>query len=288
MSIVQSKYLFQLEPITSNLAAPDGKWVTSISSYGIGGANSHVVIESFESVPSSIVPTDSEITASSASPPLRLFLIAAHTESANLRWRASLATFYKDTTDNRILHSLSYDLARLSRSYAVRSFTVGPTISYDNSFSETVVINPKVNPKLCLVFSGQGPQHIAMGRELCASYPVFLATIKQSDEILVRKFGKESFLERTGLFVPNEEAKISAYSSWPVEDVVYSIVFIQLALVDLIKSLGIEFSYVVGHRYVYSSLALSCKLIFKFSLSDLALVKLSWGMRLAFMIKRLP
>lgn len=246
-----------MEPITSNLAAPDGRWVTSISSYGIGGANAHVVLESLESVPGSIVPTE-EITASSSSLPLRLFFIAAHTESAMLRWRASLATIYKDTADDRILRSLSYDLARQSRSCAVRSFTVGPTISSDNSFSETVVISPKVNPKLCLVFSGQGPQHIAMGRELCASYPVFLATIKQSDEILVRNFGKESFLERTGLFVPNTQAKLSTYSAWPVEDVVYSIVFIQLALVDLIKSLGIEFSYVVGHRYVHSSLALNC------------------------------
>lgn len=247
-----------MEPITSDLAAPDGKWVTSISSYGIGGANAHVVVESLESVPGSIIPTeDPKITASSASPSLRLFFIAAHTESAMLRWRASLATFYNDTTDDRILRSLSYDLVRQSRSYAVRSFTVGPTISSENSFSETVVTSPKVNPKLCLVFSGQGPQHIAMGRELCASYPVFLATIKQSDEILVKTFGKESFLERTGLFVPNTQAKLSAYSAWPVEDVVYSIVFIQLALVDLIKSLGIEFSYVVGHRYVHFSLTLN-------------------------------
>jgi acyl transferase domain-containing protein len=241
-----------LEPITSNLAAPDGRWVTSISSYGIGGANAHVVVESLESAtedPGTRIIASSE----SATPSLRLFFIAAHTESAMLRWRASLATFYKDTTDDRILRSLSYDLARQSRSYAVRSFTVGPTISSMNRFSETVVTSLKVNPKLCLVFSGQGPQHIAMGRELCASYPVFLATIKQSDEILVKKFGKESFLERTGLFVPNTQAKLSAYNAWPVEDVVYSIVFIQLALVDLIKNLGIEFSYVVGHRYVHFS-----------------------------------
>jgi acyl transferase domain-containing protein len=241
-----------LEPITSNLAAPDGRWVTSISSYGIGGANAHVVVESLESAtedPGTRIIASSE----SATPSLRLFFIAAHTESAMLRWRASLATFYKDTTDDRILRSLSYDLARQSRSYAVRSFTVGPTISSENRFSETVVTSLKVNPKLCLVFSGQGPQHIAMGRELCASYPVFLATIKQSDEILVKKFGKESFLERTGLFVPNTQAKLSAYNAWPVEDVVYSIVFIQLALVDLIKNLGIEFSYVVGHRYVHFS-----------------------------------
>lgn len=241
-----------MEPITSNLAAPDGRWVTSISSYGIGGANAHVVVESLESAtedPGTRIIASSE----SATPSLRLFFIAAHTESAMLRWRASLATFYKDTTDDRILRSLSYDLARQSRSYAVRSFTVGPTISSENRFSETVVTSLKVNPKLCLVFSGQGPQHIAMGRELCASYPVFLATIKQSDEILVKKFGKESFLERTGLFVPNTQAKLSAYNAWPVEDVVYSIVFIQLALVDLIKNLGIEFSYVVGHRYVHFS-----------------------------------
>ena len=128
---------------------------------------------------------------------------------------------------------------------------MGSTISDDIRFSKSTITNLKVNPKLCLVFAGQGPQHIAMGRELCATYPVFLATIKQNDGILVKNYGKESFLERTGLFISNEQAKLSTnMPQWPVEDVVYAIVFMQLALVDLIKSVGIEYSYVVGHRFV--------------------------------------
>jgi acyl transferase domain-containing protein len=194
------------------------------------------------------------MASSTTSLPLYLFVISGHTESAISRWRTSLTNFYQGELEDHILRSVSYNLARQSRSCAVRSFGVGPTISSDIIFSEPVITDPKMNPKLCLCFSGQGPQHIAMGRELCASYPVFLASIKQSDEILVVNYVEESFLERTGLFLPNKQAKLATNAAWPVEDVIYSIVFMQLALVDLIRSLGIEYDYVVGHRCVFSSL----------------------------------
>ena len=89
---------------------------------------------------------------------------------------------------------------------------------------------------------------MAMGRDLCAAFPVFLSAVKDCDEILVGTYGHKSFLERTGLFIPNEQAKVPENQVWPIEEVVYSIVFMQLALVDLIKSLGIEYTYAIGHR----------------------------------------
>ena len=87
-----------------------------------------------------------------------------------------------------------------------------------------------------------------MGRDLCAAFPVFLSAVKDCDKILVETYGHKSFLERTGLFIPNEQAKVPENQVWPIEEVVYSIVFMQLALVDLIKSLGIEYTYAIGHR----------------------------------------
>jgi hypothetical protein len=35
---------------------------------------------------------------------------------------------------------------------------------------------------------------------------------------------------------------------WPVVDVVFSLVFVQIALVDLIRSLSIQYTTVMGHR----------------------------------------
>jgi acyl transferase domain-containing protein len=104
--------------------------------------------------------------------------------------------------------------------------------------------------KLCLVFSGQGPQHVAMGRELAAIYPEFLKSILMSNDVLVERFGKEDLLERTALFVPGKTASLPSNGVWPVADVICSIVFFQIAIVDLIKSLGISYDFVIGHRYV--------------------------------------
>jgi hypothetical protein len=177
-----------------------------------------------------------------------LFIFAANTEPGISRWKDSLVTAYGDMADNRFLRSLSHDLARLSRTFSVRSFAIGSTISAGLELSKPVVINPKVNPKLCLVFAGQGPQHVFMGKTLFSTFSAFSDSIIRSDNILVEKYGKESFLKQSGLFVPGEEANLPEDGVWAVQDTVYSIVFAQLALVDLLQSLGIKYDYVVGHR----------------------------------------
>ena len=227
-------------------AAPDGKWIASVSSSGIGGSNAHMVLETLETVTAgTLVTIDSSETISK---PLYLFVVAALAGPTILPWKDALMKYYQEITDDQVLRSLSYDLARKSRSCPARSFAVGRALLPDLSFSQPAVSHTDANPILCLVFSGQGPQHIAMGRELCATYPVFLSAVKHCDEILIESYGKTSFLERTGLFIPGEQPKLPENDVWPIEEVVYSIVFMQLALVDLIKSLGIEYIYAIGHR----------------------------------------
>jgi len=142
-----------------------------------------------------------------------LFIFAANTEPAISRWKDSLVAAYGDMADNRFLRSLSHDLARLFCTCSVRAFGL--------ELSKHVMINPKTSPKLCLVFAGQGPQHIFTGKTLFSIYSAFSDSIIRSDNILVGKYGKES------------------------QDTVYSIVFAQLALVDLLRSLGIQYDYVV-------------------------------------------
>lgn len=83
----------------------------------------------------------------------------------------------------------------------------------------------------CLVFAGQGPQHVLMGRQLAESYPAFFASIRENDRILIEKYEQDSITRaRTGSFVPGIECKL----------VVLALVFIQIASVDLVKSLGIK------------------------------------------------
>ena len=237
----------QLEQITPEQAAADGKWIASVSSSGIGGSNSHVVLETLETVATANQTIEPNLNQT-VSNPLYLFVVAALAGPTVLAWKDALTNSYQDVKDDRVLRSLSYNLARKARSCPARSFAVGSTLSSDLTFSQPVIVNSDANPILCLVFSGQGPQHVAMGRELSAAFPVFLSAVKHCDEILVGTYGHKSFLERTGLFIPKVQAKVPENEVWPIEEVVYSIVFMQLALVDLIKSLGIEYTYAIGHR----------------------------------------
>lgn len=227
------------------MAAADGAWVTSISSYGVGGSNAHIVLESAETVADF---SKSAATPANQKKPLYLFSIGSITEPTLGRWKDALINAYDGVTDDCILRSVARDLGRQTRAYPSRAFAIGSSLDASLKFSKPVLRNSNANPKLCLVFAGQGPQHIFMGRQLAESYPAFLSAIQENDRILVEKYGQSSMLERTGLFVPGVECNLPANGVWPVQEVVLSLVFIQVALVDLVRSLGITYDFVVGHR----------------------------------------
>lgn len=236
----------ELEKITPEMAAKDGKWVTSISSYGVGGSNAHVVIESFDSV--SDESSAAAVAIQPASRPLYLFTAASLTEVSLPRVQASLVDAFSNVTDDTKLRSLAHDLARQARACLFSSFVVAPSLSASAVFSKPTAINRTLEDKrLCLVFSGQGPQHIAMGRELATAYPEFWRSVQMSNEILIKLYKKDCFLTRTGLFAPGKKTSLAANGIWPVADVVYSLVFFQIALTDLIKSLGVKYDTVIGH-----------------------------------------
>ncbi|KAH7905697.1 thiolase-like protein, partial [Hygrophoropsis aurantiaca] len=236
----------ELEKITPDMAAKDGKWVTSISSYGVGGSNAHVVVETFETV-SDVSRPASQGPSATEKKPLYLFSVGSLTEAALGRWKESILKAYDGEAHDTTLRSLARDLGRQTRAYPTRSFAIASTLNADTKFSKPVLTNNNASPKLCLVFSGQGPQHIFMGRQLAESYPAFLHAIRENDKILVEKYGQDSMLERTGLFTPGAECRLASNGVWPVREVVLSLVFVQVALVDLIRSLGIQYDVVVGH-----------------------------------------
>jgi acyl transferase domain-containing protein len=244
----------ELEKMTPEMAAPDGHWVASVSTYGVGGANAHVVVETFE--------TCAEVEASAAiirepktnTKPLYLFGAGTLTEGSLVRWQTALMANFEGQYDPKILRSASRELTRQVRASPYRSFAVAPSLSGEVKWSKPSSVSSE--PKLCLVFAGQGPQHIFMGRQLAEAYPAFLNAIKANDQVLVNKYGKPSFLTRSGLFIPGKEAALASNGVWPVADVVLSLVFIQIALTDLIKSLGIQYDYVIGHRYVLNYICL--------------------------------
>ncbi|KAJ7606255.1 hypothetical protein FB45DRAFT_1068712 [Roridomyces roridus] len=96
--------------------------------------------------------------------------------------------------------------------------------------------------------AGQGPQNLEMGRGLFAVFPVFRSTILELDGVYRRVVG-ESLLETTGLFISSASSPSIVLSpdGWPVTITVSAIAMLQIALFDLLVSVGITPSSLAGH-----------------------------------------
>ncbi|KAI2885910.1 hypothetical protein CBS11852_8117 [Aspergillus niger] len=111
--------------------------------------------------------------------------------------------------------------------------------------------------RLGWVFTGQGAQWYAMGRELIATYPVFRSTILECDRYMTEMGSTWTLMEE----LHREE------STSQVNNIVYSLglaTAIQIALVELLWSWGIHPTAVTGHSSgeiaaAYASKALDMK-----------------------------
>jgi acyl transferase domain-containing protein len=136
-------------------------------------------------------------------------------------------------------------LARRVRSYNWRSVAVGDSLSA-LKWSPPKMVESDSGP-LTMVFSGQGPQHINMGRDLYKQYAVFRDSINSSDAVYSSLTG-ESAIKDLGLFQgPLVEPVPKGGGLSKVKHTVVSIVMCQIALYDLYVSLGIVPDIVMGH-----------------------------------------
>ncbi|KAF4995617.1 hypothetical protein FGRMN_5008 [Fusarium graminum] len=101
-------------------------------------------------------------------------------------------------------------------------------------------IRTTVDPKLGFVFTGQGAQWYAMGRELMPTYPIFSQSIFAAD-LYLRSLGCPWSL--VGEFLQNKDSS-------RIDDPAFSqplCTVLQVALVDLLSSWGVRPAAVVGH-----------------------------------------
>ena len=169
----------------------DARWV-SVSSFGLSGVNAHVVLEGVDSPH----PSESELFDRPQGP--WLLVLSAKSEDA-LREQASsygtlLASDSADATGD------TYRLCRmaaLGRSHLEhRAAFIAPdgdgVVGAIQAYLASVQPRRAVaegGAKIAFVFSGQGPQWWAMGRDLLQSEPVFRNKLEEVESIFEREAG---------------------------------------------------------------------------------------------------
>jgi fatty acid synthase, animal type len=117
----------------------------------------------------------------------------------------------------------------------------------DASFPDPVLVEKRPNP-LVFCFSGQGPQHWHQGRQLFSAYSVFRESIYACDQIH-KDYTEHSFLEETGLFVPDSSntSSLARDVIWPAGVISVAITFFRIAFFDLLTAISVKPDVIVGH-----------------------------------------
>lgn len=220
--------------------ADGGPRVGGVNSFGAGGTNAHVVVEEYR--------PPGAAAATPAAPGLALFSVGAQSDEA----LAALLRRYQDylaapTTD---LADVCFNAGR-HRSSLRRRIAIAATDKQDladkidaylagNRLAGVEYgVGAEQAPKLGFVFTGQGPQWYAMGRQLMAEEPRFRETLQRIDGYFSRLAGW-SLLQELGR--PEADSRIGdTRIAQP------AIMAIQIALVELWRQHGVEPQGVVGH-----------------------------------------
>ncbi|KAK8109339.1 Type I Iterative Polyketide synthase (PKS) [Apiospora sp. TS-2023a] len=201
------------------------------------------------------------VTQAVASPPRpeqepRIFVWSAHDRAGLARLRdayraysASKAQVPLSKDDEpSFLRDLSYTLSARRTHHGWRSYGVAQSVDdlsrlLSNEEEESAIISRSSrvhsDPQLALVFTGQGAQWPAMGKELFA-YPVFEESLREADRYLTSLGCPWSLIAE--LLSPVEASNI--------DDLTYCqpiCTALQVALVDLLESWGFTPRAVIGH-----------------------------------------
>ena len=156
----------------------------SVNSFGYGGTNAHVILENYPEP-----PVSKPIREGSAA--IRPFLLplTSHTEKGGHALLSTVRNYlleHPETTGSDLAYS--YSVRRTMHDF--RSFAVGyhqqsflKVLSHPDSLPAWKKrLNGK--PRLGFVFTGQGVQWHAMGRQLIVLCPLFRQSLERCDKIL--------------------------------------------------------------------------------------------------------
>jgi acyl transferase domain-containing protein len=218
----------------------------SINSFGYGGANAHVVVESLDSYLKRS-PQTARSSAASRSQQLILPVSAESKKSFDVRLKQTQDIIQR--SDASTVKSLAYTLAQNRPTLRTKGFLLakvradGSSELISSGAPETVSLKSMELP-FAFIFTGQGAQYAGMAKELLQNNESFSSTIHELDAILQSLPAKTAptwTLEQTILDQQHVSQINHVTRSQPICTAV------QIGLVRILKSWGVNPKSVVGH-----------------------------------------
>ncbi|KAE8360705.1 hypothetical protein BDV27DRAFT_167683 [Aspergillus caelatus] len=233
----------------------DGLRRASVNSFGFGGSNGHIVLDdAYHSLQTSrsqanhnttVYKSNGLLKDEIASP--RLLVLSSTDEDGFSRLKDSWSSFFSSleiptTEKQRFLNNLAYTLGLRRNHLSWRTFTVAhPSDDWSYLVDDFVALEQIIpSPNVAFIFSGQGAQWYAMGRELLDAYHVFRDSIQAAG----------AYIQSLGCHwdLVDELQKGEAESN--VNQTEYSQILctaLQIAMADLLRHVGVVPEAVVGH-----------------------------------------
>ncbi|KAI9741492.1 MAG: hypothetical protein M1818_004298 [Claussenomyces sp. TS43310] len=206
----------------------------SINSFGIGGSNAHVILDSAPK----IQPEMSCAHKEPANETAKLLVFSANTQG-------SLAKMIDNYQDYLKLHperlkDLAYTLSMRREQLQYRAFSIITDSQVASTSTASKV--PSSSPEISMIFSGQGAQWPTMGKDLLETLPTFREDIKTMDHLLQSLKYPPDWTIEDELRKPAETSQLHrAEIAQPLCSAV------QIGLVNALERCGIRPSAVIGH-----------------------------------------
>lgn len=257
----------------------DGPHRMSINNFGYGGANAHVILESADpwTLTSDLDLdavngngshsvngngdlngsgySDGSYLTNDTTDDTKVLILSARDERGYQQVVSDLKAYLEKhkslgpEASRQLLHNLSYTLGERRTlfqwvgAHQVRlekDGTLDAAIQALESPRFKPRRRPSDSPRIGMIFTGQGAQWYAMGRELLTSYPVFRQSIEEAEAYLHALGADWSLLEEL-----QRDAKTTRVHATEISIPVC--VALQIALVRLLEAWGITASAVASH-----------------------------------------
>ncbi|CAI7643289.1 unnamed protein product [Penicillium glandicola] len=248
-SIKFDEWKLKVPTKTLDWDAPNGLRRASVNSFGYGGTNGHVILEGYyapQDRPWAKLDLAFDLDEMTQQRPF-LFPLTSHSVKTGKLTGEAFSNYVEERPELDI-RDLAYSLSVQRSMHKFRSFAVSSDA--DTLLGDFVDPLPVAawtaaqsqKPRIGFVFTGQGGQWFAMGRELIQKSPLFKQTLQRCDKILGQ------LPDAPEWSVVDELLKSQATSR--LGDTQFSqplCTALQLALCTLLTQWGIEPTAVVGH-----------------------------------------